>query len=63
VKSCCSQIAEQACLILSVWGLVYIFKLLNCYHSSQSHTVTDGQSVSLGVEPPSGAHDQIFIAV
>jgi hypothetical protein len=29
----------------------------------QSHIATDGQSVSLGVEPPSGAHDQIFIAV
>jgi hypothetical protein len=30
---------------------------------SQSHIATDGQSVSLGVEPSSGAHDQIFIAV
>jgi hypothetical protein len=30
---------------------------------SQSHIVTDGQSVSLGVEPPAEAQDQIFIAV
>jgi hypothetical protein len=34
---------------------------------NQSHIATDGesvsQSVSLGAEPPSGAHDQIFIAV
>jgi hypothetical protein len=36
-------------------------------NQSQSHIATDdqsvSQSVSLGVEPPSGSHDQIFIAV
>jgi hypothetical protein len=41
---------------------------LHCrIHKSQSHIATDGQSVSqsvsLGVESPSGAHDQIFIDV
>jgi hypothetical protein len=37
---------------------------VSCNQSqSQNHITTDGQSVSLGVEPPSGAHDQIFIAV
>jgi hypothetical protein len=30
---------------------------------SQSHIATDCESVSLGVEPPSGAHDPIFITV
>jgi hypothetical protein len=41
--------------------------LLGLSGQSQNHIVTDGhsvsQSVSLRVEPPSGAHDQIFIAV
>jgi hypothetical protein len=35
--------------------------LLPC--SSLPWKAADGQSVSLGVEPPSGAHDQIFITL
>jgi hypothetical protein len=31
---------------------------------SQSHCTSDGQSVShLGIEPPSGTHDQILVVV
>jgi hypothetical protein len=40
------------------------FVKLNCSSQSQSHIATDGQSVSTSwCRAPSGAHDQIFIAV
>jgi hypothetical protein len=39
-----------------------VFNLF-CWVKSQSHIATDGESVSLGVEPQCGAHDEISITV